>query len=74
MEKGQTARRYVSVWPREAVNNAGDEAIAIDGALLCLFDGELGGNESGSTGFLGDRRLSQLVTSLISGVARDAIR
>lgn len=51
MEKGQTARRYVSVWPREAVNNAGDEAIAIDGALLCLFDGELGGNESGSTGF-----------------------
>jgi hypothetical protein len=34
MEKGHTAKRYVSVWPREAVNNAGEEAIAIDGALL----------------------------------------
>jgi hypothetical protein len=34
MEKGQTASRYVSVWAREAVNNAGEEAIAIARALL----------------------------------------
>lgn len=35
MEKGQTASKYVKVWPLEAVNNAGDEAITGDRALLC---------------------------------------
>lgn len=56
MEKGQTASRYVSVWPREAVNNAGDEAIAIYGALLWLFDGGNWGNGNKLGDYTSDRR------------------
>lgn len=70
MEKGQTARRYVNVWLREAVNNAGDDAIAIDRALLCLFDGrELEGeSEFGEYGImLAIDDLARLVTSLMAG-------
>jgi len=39
MEKGHTANIYVSVWVREAVNKAGDEAISGDGALFKLACG-----------------------------------
>lgn len=75
MEKGHTAKRYVSVWPREAVNNAGEEAIAMDGTLLWELMSNWGNYLGRWRDYLPiDIRLSHLVTSVHGGAARDEIR
>lgn len=65
MEKGQTASRYVSVCPREAVNKAGGEAITVGRALLSkMMENQQAGRS------IGDRQLIRLVVSPMSGVSR----
>lgn len=49
IEKGQTANKYVSVWPREAVNNAGGEAITETAFLGELADGKRKREDAGVT-------------------------
>lgn len=79
MEKGQTASRYVSVWAREAVNNAGEEAIAMARALLLVIEEELAkrDGDGGITDYprrCPDRPIVSAGYVADGGATRDSIR